>query len=154
MATKTVSKEELLTLAGTELPTSDWLTLSQERVNTFADCTEDHQFIHVDQEKAKQTPFGGTIAHGFLTLSVLPKLAENALILPENLVFAMNYGFDKVRFLAPVRVGKRVRMKGKIISVEAKGDDRFLVKTGVSIEIEDEETPALIAEWLNMYVCG
>ena len=148
---KILLKEEMANAAGTKMDPSPWIELSQDRINTFADCTEDHQFIHVNEEKAAQTAFGGTIAHGFLTLSMLAKLTENNLIIPENMQMAMNYGFDKVRFLAPVRAGKRVRMHNEILSVVQKDDNRFLVKMGISIEIEGEETPALVAEWLNLF---
>ncbi|MFT4825113.1 MAG: acyl dehydratase [Halioglobus sp.] len=151
---KVLPKEEMVNAAGTKLDPSPWIELSQDRINTFADCTEDHQFIHVDEEKAAQTPFGGTIAHGFLTLSMLAKLAENSLVIPENMQMAMNYGFDKVRFLAPVRAGKRVRMHNEILSVVQKDENRFLVKMGISVEIEGEETPALVAEWLNLFFAG
>jgi len=151
---KIYPKDEMANAAGTRLEPSQWIELSQDRVNTFADCTEDHQFIHIDEEKAAQTPFGGTIAHGFLTLSMLAKLAEDSLVVPENMVMGMNYGFDKVRFLAPVRAGKRVRMHNEIISVDRKDENRFLVKMGVSVEIEGEDTPALVAEWLNMFVAA
>ena len=152
MVAKSVTKEQLINAAGTVLDPSPWFALTQERINNFADCTEDHQFIHINEELAKQTPFGGTIAHGFLTLSMLAKMAESSMLLPDNLLMGMNYGFDKVRFLSPVRAGKRVRMLSKVISVERKDENRFLVKLAVQVEIEDEKTPALVAEWLNMFV--
>jgi acyl dehydratase len=154
MPFKTISTEELTTLAGTKLTPSEWVELSQERINTFADCTEDQQFIHIDEEKAAHTPFGGTIAHGFLTLSMLARMAEDSMFSPDNTVMAMNYGFDKIRFLAPVRAGKRVRLTGEVLDVTPKDDNRFLIKTGLAIEIEGEETPALVAEWLNMFFTG
>ena len=149
---KVFTKEEMANVVGTKLGPSQWVELDQERINTFADCTEDHQFIHIDEEKAAQTPFGGTIAHGFLTLSMLAAFAEDIMVAPENMVMGMNYGFDKVRFLAPVRAGKRVRATGEVMSVEIKDGNRFLVKMALSVEIEGEETPALVAEWLNMTV--
>ena len=149
---KTFAKDEMVNAIGTKLGPSQWIELDQERINTFADCTEDHQFIHIDEEKAARTPFGGTIAHGMLTLSVLAKFAEEIMIAPENMVMGINYGFDKVRFLAPVRAGKRVRAVGEVMSVENKDDNRFLIKLAVSVEIEGEETPALVAEWLNMSI--
>ena len=152
MAVTVVPKEEMLNHIGTKFEPSEWITVDQDRINTFADCTEDHQFIHTDEEKAAQTPFGGTIAHGFLTLSMLAKFAEDIMVAPENMVMGMNYGFDKVRFLAPVRAGKRVRATGEVMSVEIKDGNRFLVKMALSVEIEGEETPALVAEWLNMTV--
>ena len=144
----------LRSLVGSELGTSDWVEISQERIDAFADCTEDHQFIHVDQEKAAQTPFGGTIAHGFLTLSLLSKMIESNGIYPENLVMGINYGFDKIRFLTPVRAGKRVRAHVTITDVDRKDDNRFLVKQSVSVEIEGEENPALVADWLSMVIAG
>ena len=149
---KVIPKDEMLKAAGTQLEPSGWVVLDQARINSFADCTEDHQFIHIDEEKAAQTPFGGTIAHGFLTLSMMAKFSEESMIAPEGMVMGMNYGCDKLRFLAPVRAGKRVRMHSEVLNVERKDDNRFLVKIGVSMEIEGEETPALVAEWLHMLV--
>jgi len=154
MTMKTVPKEEMISAVGTKFEPSAWIEITQDRINNFADCTEDHQFIHVDEEAAAQTPFGSTIAHGLLTLSLLPKMIEGQGVIPENLVMGLNYGFDKVRFLAPVRVGKRVRGNIEVLSVDQKDDNRFLIKQGISVEIEGEETPALVAEWLNMMVCG
>jgi acyl dehydratase len=139
---------------GTKFEPSEWIEIDQERINAFADCTEDHQFIHVDQEKAAQTPFGGTIAHGFLTLSLLSKMIEGNGVVPEGTVMGLNYGFDKVRFLAPVPAGKRVRAHVEVVSVDEKPGGRFLVKQAISVEIEGEETPALVAEWLSMLVTG
>ncbi|KAA1194160.1 MaoC family dehydratase [Pseudohalioglobus sediminis] len=154
MSLRTVPKEELVNEIGKKFAPGDWVVLDQERINTFADCTEDHQFIHIDEEKAKQTPFGGTIAHGFLTLSMLVKMVEGIGVAPENVVMGVNYGFDKVRFLAPVRAGKRVRAHVEVLDVTAKDDNRFLIKQGISVEIEGEQTPALVAEWLSMVVTG
>ncbi len=151
---KTVPKNEMMNAAGMKLEPSDWIELSQQRINEFADCTEDHQFIHVDEAKAKETPFGGTIAHGFLTLSLLAGLIEKIGITPENTVMGMNYGFDKVRFLAPVKSGKRVRMVGEVKNVDQKDENRFLTTFGVSVEIEGEDTPALIADFLLMSFTG
>ncbi len=154
MTVKIVPKEEMVNAIGTKFEPSEWIDVTQDRINTFADCTEDHQFIHVDLDKAAQTPFGGTIAHGFLTLSLLSKMIEGNGVVPEGTVMGLNYGFDKVRFLAPVRAGKRVRAHIEVADVQPKEGDRFLVKQQVSVEIEGEETPALVAEWLNMLVCG
>ena len=151
---KTVSKNEMTNAVGMKLGPSDWIELSQQRINAFADCTEDHQFIHVDEAKAKETPFGGTIAHGFLTLSLLASLIEKIGVTPENTVMGMNYGFDKIRFLAPVKSGKRVRMVGEVLDVNQKDENRFLTTFGVSIEIEGEDTPALVAEFLLMSFTG
>ncbi|MFN2287444.1 MAG: MaoC family dehydratase [Chromatocurvus sp.] len=152
MASKIVSKADMLNQKGLKFPPGPWSTLDQDRINTFADCTEDHQFIHVDEERAAQTPFGGTIAHGFLTLSMLVKMSEEHGVFPENTVMGINYGFDKVRFLAPVRAGKRVRLHTEILDVTQKDDKRFLIKSAVTVEIEGEETPALAAEWLSMVI--
>ncbi|MEZ5568735.1 MAG: MaoC family dehydratase [Halioglobus sp.] len=154
MAVKVVPKDQLLDAIGTRFEPGEWFQIEQDRINTFADCTEDHQFIHIDEEAAKNTPFGGTIAHGFLTLSMLTKLVEGNGIFPENVVMGLNYGFDKVRFLAPVRAGKRVRAHIEIADITRKDDNRFLVKQAISVEIEGEETPALIAEWLTMVIVG
>lgn len=154
MAVKIVPKEEMVNAIGTKFEPSEWIEVTQDRINTFADCTEDHQFIHIDPEAAANTPFGGTIAHGFLTLSLLSKMAEGNGVVPENVVMGLNYGFDKVRFLAPVRSGKRVRSNAEVLDVTEKDGNRFLVKQGISVEIEGEETPALIAEWLTMVVAG
>lgn len=154
MAIQYVSKDELLTLQGTKLEPSAWSTMDQARIDAFADVTEDHQFIHVDSEKAAQTPLGGTIAHGFLTLSMLSHLVEDNGILPENVVMGLNYGFDKVRFLAPVRSGKRIRAHIEILDVAQKDDNRLLIKQGITIEIDGEDTPALVAEWLTMAIVG
>ncbi len=154
MAMRIVPKDELVNEIGKKFEPGEWVTLDQERINAFADCTEDHQFIHIDEEKAAETPFGGTIAHGFLTLSMLVKMIEGIGIAPENVVMGINYGFDKVRFLAPVRAGKRVRVHAEVLDVTTKDGSRFLIKQGISVEIEGEETPALVAEWLSMVVAG
>ncbi|GAB3285770.1 MaoC family dehydratase [Parahaliea aestuarii] len=152
MAATLIPKDKMLEQKGRKFEPGPWVTLEQERINQFADCTEDHQFIHIDQEKAAKTPFGGTIAHGFLTLSMLVKMCEEATVVPDNIVMGINYGFNKVRFLAPVRAGKRVRAHCEIANVEAKDGNRFLITQSVSVEIEGEETPALVAEWLSMIV--
>ena len=139
---------------GKEIGVSDWYEITQENVNKFADVTSDHQFIHVDEEKAAKTPFGGTIAHGFLSLSLLPHLNAQNAIVPENLIMGINYGSDKVRYLTPVRVGKRVRTLQKVLDVTEKKPGHWLIKNAVTLEIEGEEKPALIAETLSMMVVG
>lgn len=149
---ESIKVAELPSMVGKELEPSPWLEITQERVNQFADATNDHQFIHVDLEKAKQTPFGGTIAHGFLSLSLLSYLNAQTAIVPEGLVMGINYGSDKVRFLAPVSVGKRIRSRQKILEVTEKKPGQWLIKTDVSVEIDGEETPALVAEILSMYI--
>jgi acyl dehydratase len=154
MAIKVVPASEMVKHKGLKFDPGPWITLDQERINQFADVTDDHQFIHLDQEKAAQTPFGGTIAHGFLTLSCLVPMCKDSGLMPENVVMGINYGFDKVRFLAPVRAGKRVRAHTQILDVEEKDGGRYLIKQAVTVEIEGEETPALVAEWLSMVVAG
>lgn len=149
---QTAKIEDLPGLIGTELEPSPWLTITQERVNQFADATNDHQFIHVDPQKAAQTPFGGPIAHGFLSLSLLSYLNEQTAIVPENTVMAINYGSDKVRYLAPVRVGKRIRSRQTVLDVTEKKPGQWLFKYAVTVEIEGEETPALVAEILSMMI--
>ena len=150
--TETIKAEDLPKLIGRELEPSPWLEITQERVNQFADATNDHQFIHVDPVKAAETPFGGPIAHGFLSLSLLSYLNEQSAIVPENLVMGINYGSDKVRYLMPVRVGKRIRSHQKVIDVKEKNPGQWLIKNAVTVEIEGEETPALVAEILSMMV--
>ena len=144
------SIDEIRTKVGQEVGVSGWLTVDQARIDAFADATEDRQFIHVDPETAKQTPFGGTIAHGFLSLSLLSRMAAEASLLPEGLKMAVNYGFDRVRFLAPVRSGKRVRGRFTLDSVDEKAPGQLLIRHRVTVEIEDEEKPALTAEWLGL----
>ncbi|WP_439859832.1 MaoC family dehydratase [Pseudomonas sp. MBLB4136] len=141
---------QLKDYVGKELGRSEWLTIDQERVNQFADCTGDHQFIHVDPEKAKLTPFGGTIAHGFLSLSLVPKLMEGIMILPQGLKMAVNYGLDSVRFIQPVRVGSRVRLAVSLTDANEKNPGQWLLKARVVLEIEGQEKPAYIAEPLTL----
>ncbi len=151
---ETVKKEDLGNYIGKETGVSDWFKVDQERVNQFADVTLDHQFIHIDPEAAAKTPFGTTIAHGFLTLSLIPHLASDATLNVEGTVMGINYGSDKVRFLAPVKVGSEIRARSKLLSVSEKPGNRLLLKSEVTMEIKDETTPALIAETLTMIVVG
>ena len=149
--TQSISTADLTQLAGAELEPSNWFEITQDRVNEFADATNDHQFIHVDIEKAKASPFGGTIAHGFLTLSLLTHLLSEALVVPENTAMTINYGSDKVRFLKPVAVGQRIRAKQQLAEANEKKPGQWLMKMNVTVEIEGEETPALVAEILFMH---
>ena len=142
--------DEIRSRIGDEVGVSSWLTIDQARIDRFADATEDHQFIHVDPAAAAHTPFDGTIAHGFLTLSLLSRMAAEATFLPEGLNMAVNYGFDRVRFLAPVRSGKRVRGRFTLDSVEEKAPGQLLFRHNVTVEIEGEEKPALTAVWLGL----
>jgi acyl dehydratase len=143
--------EEMNNSIGKDLGTSKWIEINQEQINTFAECTDDHQWIHVDEKMAKNGPFGTTIAHGFLTLSMLTALGSETAIIPEGIKMAMNYGFDKVRFLNPVKVGSKIRTKAVLKSVTDKGGGRILLSIGHTVEIEGEEKPALIADWLTMF---
>ena len=145
---------DLPSLIGTELEPSEWFEITQERVNRFADATDDHQFIHVDEARAAHTPFGGTIAHGYLTLSLLSELSAQSGITPDDLAIVINYGSDGYRFLAPVRVGKRIRLCRKVIDVTEKRPGQWLVKTAATMEIEGEEKPAMAGEFLALYVAG
>lgn len=150
---KRLQPMELTAHVGEEMGVSRWITLDQPRINEFAHCTEDDQWIHVDVARAtKETPFGGTIAHGYLTLSLLAPTNFDVLLSRLDVKQAMNYGIDKVRFIAPVRAGKRVRNRIKMAAVEDKGDGRTLVTIENTIEIEDEEKPALIATVLAMLI--
>jgi acyl dehydratase len=135
---------------GQEVGISSWLTMDQQRINEFADATEDRQFIHTDPEAAAQTPFGGTIGHGFLTLSMLSRMAAEAMLVPDSIKMAVNYGLDRVRFIAPVRSGKRIRGRFRLDSVDEKAPGQLLLRHTVTVEIEGEEKPALTAEWLGL----
>lgn len=136
---------------GKELGVSDWFTIDQARINTFADCTGDHQWIHVDVERAqRESPFGATIAHGYLTLSLLPMLQYSIGTIPSGVKQALNYGLDKLRFIAPVKAGARIRDRAVLLAAEDKGGGRILTTTRHTVEIEGEEKPALVADTLAM----
>jgi acyl dehydratase len=149
---QTVTRQQLTAMVGRELGVSEWLLIDQARVNQFADVTLDHQFVHVDLERAKATPFGGTIAHGFLTLSLLVHLCLPFIPVLANRKLVVNYGFDKVRFSAPVKVGKRVRAVGKLGEVAERKPGNIVMRVDVTVEIEGENKPALVAEWLSLHV--
>ena len=144
------SLDEIRARAGQEIGVSDWLTVDQARIDAFAEATEDRQFIHTDPSAAAQTPFSGTIAHGFLTLSLLSRMGAEAMLIPESIKMAVNYGMDRVRFLAPVRAGKRVRGRFVLDSVEEKAPGQVLMRHIVTVEIEGEDKPALTAVWLGL----
>lgn len=149
----TVKLEDLDQYLGKESGVTDWLEIDQQRVDQFADVTKDHQFIHIDPERAKQTQFGGTIAHGFLTLSLLPYFGEQgAAISLEDVAVRINYGLNKVRFLSPVRVGSKIRARYKFLGYEQKRPGQILMRHEVTIEIQGTEKPAMIAETLGMVV--
>ena len=142
--------EQLKAKIGQEVGMSGWIPISQDTIDAFADVTGDHQFIHVDAEKAAKTPFGGTIAHGFLTLSLLANMAQTALPGVKGRTMGINYGFDKVRFINPVRSGKRVRGKFVLAELTQKTPKDATFRHTVTVEIEGESKPALVAEWLSM----
>jgi len=144
------SLTDIKSRAGQEVGVSSWIEIGQARIDAFADATEDRQFIHVDPEAAAQTPFGGTIAHGFLSLSLLSRMGAEAMLVPEGMKMAINYGLDRVRFLAPVRSGKRVRGRFTLDSAEEKAAGQLLMHHTVTVEIEGEEKPALTAIWLTL----
>lgn len=145
---------DLPSLIGQEVGVSRWIEVDQARIDAFARITEDEQFIHVDPERARATPFGGTIAHGFLTLSLASAMSYDAVAPLDGMVMGVNYGFDKLRFLAPVPAGSRVRGRFRLLSAEDKGSQdgvtRWLLKHELTVEIEGADKPALIAEWLGM----
>ncbi len=140
---------DLQAKVGEVIGTSDWFAIGQDRINQFADTTEDHQFIHVDLEAAKATPFGGTIAHGFLTLSMIAPMMSG-LDKPE-VQMSVNYGFNKVRFLSPVKSGKRIRGHFKLLELAEKKPGQWQQTVEVTVEIEGEDKPALLAEWIFMH---
>lgn len=148
-----ISPDQLQNYIGKEVGVTDWLEIDQKRINQFAEATGDHQYIHVDPQRAAQTPFGSTIAHGFLTLSLMSMLsAKNGGIKLDSAVMGINYGLDKVRFITPVKVGKRIRARFQLVSAEEKKPKHYLMKHNVTIDIDGEDKPALIAEWLGMTV--
>ena len=146
------SLNEVQRRVGEEIGVSSWLMIDQERIDAFADATEDRQFIHIDPAAAARTPFGGTIAHGFLSLSLLSRMGAETMLLPDATKMAINYGLDRVLFLAPVRSGKRVRGRFTLDSVEEKGPGQMLMRHSVTVEIEGEDKPALSAVWLALIV--
>jgi acyl dehydratase len=147
-----ISAQEMQGMVGQTLGTSEWLLVDQDMINKFADATGDHQFIHVNEEMAKMTPFGGTIAHGFLTLSLFPVLmAKSDCPRVEGVKMGVNYGGNKVRFLAPVRSGKRVRGHFKLLELDEKRPGQWQQTLEFTVEIEGEDKPAVIAEWISQF---
>ena len=147
-----VTLEELHSRIGTQVGVSDWITIDQKRIDEFADVTGDRQFIHVDPNAAKETMFGGTVAHGFLSLSLLSRMALDVMLVPDNLKTAVNYDFDRIRFLAPVPVGARVRGIFTLTNVEEKSLGQLLVHHNVMVDIDVTEKPALTADWLSLLI--
>ena len=151
MAVEVMSVEKMKERVGNELGVTDWFQMDQERINKFADCTEDHQWIHVDEEKAAQGPFGQTIAHGYLTISLLPYFSADYALVPEGTMMAINYGINKLRLINPVKSDARIRDRIVLSEVVEKKGGRILVTTTHTIEIEGDEKPAMIAEVLSMF---
>jgi len=150
--TRLMKPEDIKALVGQQVGTSEWVEVSQDRINKFAEATGDFQFIHVDPEAAAKTPFGGTIAHGFLTLSLIPYLtAQSDCPRVADLKMAVNYGGNKTRFISPVRSGKRVRGLFKLAEVEEKRPGQWQQTMEITIEIEGESKPALICEWVTQF---
>ncbi|MAZ88081.1 MAG: nodulation protein NodN [Cellvibrionaceae bacterium] len=147
---KTIKRDEVSQYAGYESAPTDWFDVKQEQINQFADCTLDHQFIHIDPAKAKETPFGTTIAHGFLSLSMLSHFSEQFGLVIEGTYMGVNYGFDSVRFISPVKVNSRIRAHAKTLEIIEKNPGQFMSKTEVTVEIEGEDKPALKAVWIGM----
>lgn len=144
------SVEEIRSRIGTEVGVSDWLTIGQDRIDAFAEATDDRQFIHVDPQAAAATPFGGTVAHGFLSLSMLSRMGAEAMLIPEGVKMAVNYGLDRVRFIVPVRSGQRIRGRFVLDSIEERAAGQLLVRHSVTVEIEGVDKPALTAQWLGL----
>lgn len=148
------SVNELSSMIGTEVGVSRWFEIDQARIDAFAKLTEDEQFIHVDPDMARHSPFGGTIAHGFLTLSLASAMSYDAVKTLDGVMMGVNYGFDRLRFLAPVKAGKKIRGRFVLKAAENKGFDgmatRWLLTHQLTVEIEGEDKPALIADWLSM----
>jgi acyl dehydratase len=150
----TVPKDQLIDFIDKPLVPSAWMRIDQQQINAFADATLDHQFIHVDAARAARTPFGTTIAHGYLTMSLISHFLEDCGIAPDKVTMAINYGSDKVRFLEPVKVNSEVPGRAVLMEVREKKPGQLLVKTRVTIDIKDEESPALIADILSMFICA
>lgn len=153
MSNGSISVAELMEQVGSEIGVSEWFTVTQDRVNAFADATLDHQFIHVDPDRAAiESPFGVTIAHGFLTLSLLPHLGSGVKLLPQGTKVEVNYGTDKVRFLAPVPVGSQIRARVALAGVTERRPGQYLIKRAITVEIKGGQRPALVAESLTLAI--
>lgn len=148
---KLLTLDTMQSEVGSEIGVSDWFEVTQENVNVFADVTKDHQFIHIDPEKAAKTPFGGTIAHGFYTVSMLSHFAENGCgVSVKDATMMVNYGCDKLRFIQPVKVGSRIRGRSVLNATVEKNPGQYLFTQTITVEIEGHEKPALITDWLTM----
>ncbi len=149
---RSIQPEQAKALIGQEIGISDWMVVDQKRINQFADCTGDHQFIHVDEEAASRTPFGGTLAHGFLTLSLLSKLAQGASLTLEGAKMGINYGFDRLRFIHPVMAGAAIRGRFVLADFARRKPGEYLLTYDVTVDIKGNDKPALIARWLALQI--
>src|SRR5262245_21349874 len=155
MALEEYSLSTIEQFVGRSLGVTDWVLIEQKRIDQFAECTEDHQWIHVDVARAaRESAFGSTVAHGYLTLALLARFTYEVGLVPADAAQAFNYGLDRVRFMTPVRAGARVRDRVTLLTAEEKGPGRFLVKTQHTIEVEGEDRPAMVADALAMLVAG
>ncbi len=145
-----VTREDLPSQIGVASKATDWFRVTQDQINQFADCTLDQQFIHTNPEQAAKTPFGSTIAHGFLSLSMLSYFAETFGTTIDGAYMGVNYGFDKVRFIAPVKVNSNIRATATLVGAVEKKPGQFMLTTEVVVEIEGSDKPALKAQWLTM----
>jgi acyl dehydratase len=145
-----IRKDEIANYINHQSAPTDWHEVTQQQINQFADCTLDHQFIHVDEKKAKTTPFGSTIAHGFLSLSMLSHFVKSYSLIIDGFYMGLNAGFDKVRFLQPVKVNSRIRAHAKTLAIEEKKPGQYRINTEITIEIEEGDTPALVAQWISV----
>ena len=153
----TVAYADIAGLGGTDLGYTDWLEVTQDRVNLFADAVDDHQWIHVDPQRAASGPFGAPIAHGFLTLSLLTHLDASIpkdMSRYEGVVMGVNYGFDKVRFVNPVKVGQRIRATSVLTGVDLKDPNSLQVTRTLTVEVDGESKPAVVADWITRLVYG
>lgn len=149
---KGMTQDELIAAQGQEIGHSGWYTMDQARIDTFADVTEDHQFIHIDPVRAADTVFGGTVAHGMLTLSMISGMAYAALPLLAGQSASVNYGFEKVRFITPVRSGARIRGRFVLTEAKVRAGDKLMTRFDVEVEVDGESRPALTADWLILYM--
>lgn len=152
MKATSITREEMIASQGREIGTSAWFTVDQARIDAFAEVTEDRQFIHIDPVRAADTIFGGTVAHGMLTLSMMSGMAYGALPAMEGQSASVNYGFEKVRFITPVRSGARIRGRFVLADATVRGGEKLMTRFDVVVEIEDEDRLALTADWLILYL--
>jgi acyl dehydratase len=150
----TLSIAELERKIGSEVGVSPWCTIDQKLIDAFADVTFDHQYIHVDPQRARDTPFGGTVAHGFLSLSMLSHLAYTGLPDIEARTMGVNYGFDRIRFISPVRAGSRIRARFRLVEMRQRSEREYMMRYDVTVEIEGEDKPAIAADWLTLSMVG